>query len=119
MKNSDLSNLSICGSSNGIKKPSSVKNVKPCGSQILVEHLSAEDINESRIHLPNNASITDGAPQAYVLGMGPGVKPDVYGFNVGDRVLLQGNFVPVPTSGNSKRARGLVEPTAIKAVLEE
>lgn len=99
-----------------MKKTSKIVGVKPTLSLILVEHLTAADVNQSQLIVSDTADY--GAPQAYVLALGPTVSKEA-GIKVGDRVLLQGNYVPVPNFDRNERERGLVEMHNIKAVLEE
>jgi co-chaperonin GroES (HSP10) len=99
-----------------MKKTSKIVGVKPTLSLILVEHLTAADVNQSQLIVNENSDY--GAPQAYVLDLGPSV-PKGAGIKVGDRVLLQGNYVPVPNFDRNHRERGLVEMHNIKAILHE
>lgn len=94
-----------------------VVDVKPVGSQILVEMLSAKEASGSILELGDNADI--GAPQAYVLALGPSLKADEFGIRVGDRVVVAGNFTPIPPFGNNDRKKGVLEPHNVKAVLVE
>lgn len=103
-----------------------VKAVKPLGGQVLVEVFSEEEISTSQLILPDNAKNkgglgVGGAPQGRVLDIGPGLPQD-FGIKVGDRVLLQGSFVPLPKMSDNRdgdRERALVEPHTIKAILIE
>jgi co-chaperonin GroES (HSP10) len=109
-----------------VKQPQ-VKAVKPLGGQVLVEVYQEEEVSpESNIILPDISRNkgdrgVGGAPQGRVLDIGPGLPKD-FGIKVGDRVLLQGSFVPLPKLSDYRdgdRERALVEPHTIKAVLEE
>jgi co-chaperonin GroES (HSP10) len=109
-----------------IKQPA-VKAVKPLGGQVLVEVYQEEEVApESLIILPDSSRNrgdrgVGGAPQGRVLDIGPGLSKD-FGIKVGDRVLLQGNFVPLPKLSDHRdgdRERALVEPHTIKAILLE
>lgn len=103
-----------------------IKAVKPLGGQILVEIFTEDEVSESKLLLPDNAKNkgglgVGGAPQGRVLDIGPGLSSD-YGIKVGDRVLLQGSFVPLPKLSDRRdgdRERALVEPHTVKAVLLE
>lgn len=99
-----------------MKKTSKIVGVKPTLSLILVEKLRATDVANSVLIVNDDADY--GAPQGYVLALGPSV-PEGAGIKVGDRVLLQGNYVPVPNYDRSERERGLVEMHNIKAVFTE
>lgn len=110
-----------------VRRCPDIKAVKPLGGQILVEILLEEEVSpQSSIILPDSAknkgnANVGGAPQGYVLDIGPGLSP-AFGVKVGDRVLLQGAFVPLPKlsdNRNGSRERALVEPHTIKAILEE
>ena len=94
----------------------SIKGVKPVGTQVLVEKLSAQEITSSTILIDEDATMA-GAPQGYVKDLGPKV-PEDHGIKVGDRVVLTGNYTPVPDFGNG-RPLMLVDPHQIKAILEE
>jgi hypothetical protein len=93
-----------------------IVGVKPTGSQIMVEILTAQEALGTNMHVTDQAEV--GSPQAYITAFGPGLKEDV-GLKIGDRVLLQGTFVPVPKFDNNPRRRGLLEVHNVKAVLEE
>jgi hypothetical protein len=98
----------------------SIKDVSPCGSQVLVELLTAQEALGTILQIEADASIT-GAPQGYVIKKGPRVSED-WGFNIGDRVTLHGNYTPVSDSidrPNSHRPWILIDPNQIKAVLVE
>ncbi len=94
---------------------SSVKSVTPCGSQILIELLTVQEMMNTNLILNNSKQHAEY--QGFVLAHGPGVDPSVYGFGVGDRVLLSGSGVPVPQYDGSERDRILMEPHSVKAVL--
>jgi co-chaperonin GroES (HSP10) len=93
-----------------------IKKVHPFGSTILVEMLTSQEALGTKMSVPDTASV--GAPQAYILELGPRVDPTV-GVKVGDRVMLQGSYVPVANFDNSHRHKGIVEVHNIKAVIEE
>jgi hypothetical protein len=94
---------------------SSVTGCKPCSGQILLELLTVQEMMGTKLFLKN--SETHAEYQAYVLAMGPAVDARLYGFQVGDRVLLSGNGTPVPNYDNSERERILMDPYCVKAVL--
>ena len=98
----------------------SLKDVQPCGSQVLVELLTPQEVLGTKLIVEDSATIT-GAPQGYVVKLGPKVSED-WGFKTGDRVTLHGNFTPLPESidrRNSHRPWILIEPNQIKALLIE
>jgi co-chaperonin GroES (HSP10) len=95
-----------------------VKDIKPIGTQVLIETLTQQEILGTRIHLPEDEISKKQAPQGYVLDMGPKVQTD-WGFGVGDRVIVTGNYTPVPEFKRSHRSLILVDPHQIKAVLKE
>jgi len=103
-----------------VKKVPPLKDVNPCGSQVLVEVLTAQEALGTVLTLDADAAIT-GAPQGYVRKKGPRVSSD-WGFEVGDRVTLHGNYTPVTQQvcrENSHREWILVDPNQVKAVLVE
>jgi len=100
-----------------MKKVKSIVDVKPVMSQVLVEMLTAQEAMNTILTVKEDSDY--GAPQGYVLAMGPSAKPEEMGFKVGDRVVLQGSFVPLPNYDGHSRQRGVLEPHNIKAVLVE
>lgn len=94
-----------------------ITDVKPMGCTVLVEMLSPNELLGTKLYV-NEKSAVGSAPQAYVLALGSMLKEDC-GLKVGDRVLLQGIYVPVPEFGKSSRAKGVVELHGIKAILVE
>jgi len=108
-----------------------VSAITPCGSQILIELLTTKEILGTVLELPtklersnpNTHDSITGAPQGYILALGPKVPKDL-GFEVNDRVTLHGNYTPLPDSAslnkiNPHRPWILVEPQQIKAVFSE
>jgi len=114
-----------------------IVDFNPTGNNVLIELINNEELlPESSIELVGEAAseMTKdyGAPQAYVLAVGPTVKPEEWGFKVGDRVAFSDRMTPlppVPIKGDTpetldvhskpKRARGLIMPNGVKAVLFE
>lgn len=93
-----------------------IVDVQPFGSMVLVEHLNADEALGTRLAIREDADV--GSPQAYIVKFGPKVPVDS-GLNIGDRVMLQGTYVPVINYDNHNRKRGLVEIHNIKAILKE
>ena len=93
-----------------------VTGVKPCGAQILLELLTVQEMMGTKLFLKNHAQ-NHAEYQAYVVACGPTIDLGIYGFKIGDRVLLSGNGTPVPNFDNSERERILMDPFAVKAVL--
>jgi hypothetical protein len=93
-----------------------VTGAKPTGALLLVEILEAQEALGTRLSV-GKKSMGD-CPQAYILEMGPGVEKDKWGFEVGDRVLLQGNYNPLP-NWETGRDKAIVECHTVKAVLKE
>lgn len=91
-------------------------NCKPVGNFILIEHLTAQEAIGTKLLV--GAAKVD-VPQAVILDIGPNVELERFGFKVGDRVIVQGSFVPVPMYGGGERERGLVDPHAIKGIVIE
>ena len=94
-----------------------VTGIEPCGSQILIEVLTAKELIGTTIEIGDTKA--DGPPQAYIRKLGPLANLQEWGFAVGDRIIVSGKYTPVPECENSSRALGLVEPHMIKAVLTE
>jgi hypothetical protein len=100
----------------------SIKDVKPVGTQILIELLTPNELLNTSLHLGSDdgkAVSIDGAPQAYVLKVGPKVDP-AWGISEGDRVVVSGSHTPLPEAASKNgRMVGCVEPHAVKAILIE
>ena len=94
-----------------------VSRARPVGSSILVEMLTDQEMTSATIHITNNDG-DKNAPQGYVLEVGPNLDVKA-GISKGMRVLLQGNYVPVPNWNKNHRNKGVVEIHNIKAILEE
>lgn len=100
-----------------MNKVGTITGVKATGSLILVEMLTADEVTGT--HLLISKKTDYGTPQGYILDIGPAVDSEKLGFKVGDRVLVQGNYVPVPEMPNHTRKMGIVDIYNIKAVLNE
>lgn len=99
-----------------------VTKCKPCGSQVLLELLTLQEMMgiESQLVMPNSSNAPKpkgGEYQAIVLDVGPSVVTDNWGFKVGDRVILSGTGVPAPDFNNSGKDKILMEPHCVKGVL--
>jgi co-chaperonin GroES (HSP10) len=95
-----------------------IKSVRPVGSQVLVERLTAQEQMGTTLQIMSGTN-PEGAPQGYVLAWGLKVEDD-WGFEVGDRVVLTGKYTPLPeVPGTNGRELILVEPHQVKAVLLE
>lgn len=100
-----------------ISSVGSVKKVNPCGSQILVEILTPQELMNTNLKLSENTDLKLPL-QGYIKAVGPAHKSD-WGFDVGNRVLISGSGVMTPNIDGSHRDTFLMEPSAIKAVLAE
>jgi co-chaperonin GroES (HSP10) len=87
--------------------------VEPVGNQVLIERFFESELVKSNLAL---AGSNKPSNQAVVLAIGPLVNKDL-NIKVGNRVLLQGTFVPVPNDDPEAREKNLVLPDMIKAVL--
>lgn len=95
-----------------------VVGCKPCGNQVLIELLTAQEMANTSLIIGSNTKKVGAEYQAIILGIGPQVNTETYGFNVGDRVVISGNAVPAPDYGpENDREKVIVDPYAIKAVL--
>lgn len=100
------------------KRTPSIKAIRPFGSTVLIEILNPDEVLGTSLYI-NKETKVGSAPQAYVVALGSKLDPDV-GLKPGDRVLVQGTFIPVDNVGdNPKRSWGIVEMHNIKAILEE
>lgn len=92
-----------------------VKDVRAIGSTVLIEMLSSEEAAGSVL------ATTGKSQQGRIIDIGPSLETDKWGFKIGQRVLLQGTFVPVPKFANSDDQRELVvvDPHMIKCSFVE
>lgn len=104
-------------SASGVSLTPRVTGIVPCGSQILVEVLTAQD--KMCTNLVVGSEVEVGAPQGWVRSIGPSVKLEGWGFKIGDRVMLNGTGPICPKFNESGRDWVLLEPHSIKAVLTE
>lgn len=100
------------------KKVRQVTGAKATGTFILVEKLTEAECENTPIILPNGEQ-TKNSNQAYVVDIGPALEKDKWGLSVGNRVLLQGSFVPVPAKSPGGRELAIVTPHDVKCVLVE
>jgi co-chaperonin GroES (HSP10) len=114
---SESKNLTIALPEKSRKASPKVAGIRPLGSSILIEILNENEAIGTNLHVTKGTQV--GAPQAYVLDFGPGVKVDECGVKVGDRVVVQGTFVPMPNYDKNDRVRGIVEMHNLKCVLVE
>ncbi len=95
-----------------------ITGVKPCGSQVLVEVLTVQELANTPITISEKTDLKVPL-QGYVRATGPGYKGDEWGFKIGDRVLISGGGVMAPNYDECHRDRFFMEPHAIKSVLSE
>lgn len=109
------------------KKVPTVQKVTPTGARVLVEVITADELNSTSLELPEGAAIDD-VPQGYIMAISSQIKEP--GFAVGDRVILDhsilsGSFTPTPERDLNNKRKNIhrplimVEQHQIKAVLEE
>lgn len=82
------------------------KEAKATGTNVLVELLSAGEAFGSSFIVPNESKLP--ALQGIVLDIGPQIKPEDFNFKVGDRVVLFGDYVPIPREKTDTNERKLV-----------
>ncbi len=97
------------------KKIKKIKKIVPVGSLVLVERLKNSDVHPSSILSANS---DEHSNQAIVIDIGPMFNAEKYGIKIGDRVVLQGQFVPFSMDDEHKEFN-LVLPDMIKAILIE
>ena len=100
---------------NALAAVPSIKNIVPFGRGVLVEMLTAQEALGTSLVVQDDVQL--GAPQGYILAIGPDATH--FSIKVGDRVLLQGTFVPIPEYDDGHRPKGIVDPGNIKAIIEE
>lgn len=92
----------------------SIIDVQPVGNYVLVEKLTPQESLNTNLLIATDDKAS--APQAIVLAIGPLVNPN-YGIKVGQRVLIQGSYVPAPNFNNNGREKHVLLPDMIKAIL--
>lgn len=97
--------------------PSLIQAIHPFGSTVLVEMLTKQESVGTKLWIREDSDV--GAEQGYVLELGPSLKPEECRLKVGDRVILQGTYVPIMNYDQHPRKRGIVELHNIKAIIEE
>jgi co-chaperonin GroES (HSP10) len=95
-----------------------ITDVKPCGTQVLIELLTQQELANTIITLSEKTDLKVPL-QGYIRAVGPNFKSQDWGFQVGDRVLISGNGVIAPKYDSCHRDRFLMEPYAVKSVLSE
>ena len=95
-----------------------VKDVKPCGSQVLVEVFTPQELLSGVIQVTEKTDLKEPL-QGIIRAVGPNFQTQHYGFDVGDRVLISGTGVMAPNYDESERDRFLMDPHSIKCVLTE
>jgi hypothetical protein len=95
-----------------------ISGVKPTGSQILVEILTANELMGTSLAITDKMDLKVPL-QGYVRAVGPSFNSENWGYNVGDRVLISGSGVMAPNYDSSVRDRFFMEPTSVKSVLIE
>lgn len=92
--------------------------VKPAGSKILVECLKPDEVMGTKLYVREDTKL-DGAPQAYIVELGPSVAEDS-GLAVGQRVYWTGNGTPVQDPrAQHGRVRALLEIHNVIAIIED
>jgi len=99
-------------------KSPKVVDLKPVGSQVLVELLTTQELANTTIAISEAVDLKVTL-QGYVRAIGPGCKYEDWGFKVGDRVLISGGGVIAPNYDGTHRDRFIMEPYTIKSVLIE
>lgn len=91
-----------------------ITSVKTGGYAILVEMLTQQEALCTDLAL----NVNNESQQAYIKHIGPLVDEKA-GYKVGQRVVLQGSYVPVPNPSKSDKKWGVVDMHNIRAILEE
>jgi hypothetical protein len=108
----------IVGGDYSKKSARVVSGARATGTFMLVEKLTEAECENTPIILPHGEQAKN-SNQAYIVDIGPALEKDKWGVEIGDRVLLQGSFVPVPVKSAGGRELAIVTPHDVKAVLIE
>lgn len=97
----------------------SITAVHPTASRVLIEIIELRELIKTELHLPEGMTADDGAPQAYIIELGPNVPKDSC-YTVGQRIYWEGKGTPVQDPRCKKnRIRALLEFSNIKAIIDE
>jgi co-chaperonin GroES (HSP10) len=97
-----------------------VVECKPVGSQVMVEHLTDQEMLGTKLAIVGKGKNKSAdVQQSYVVAVGPNFKEETWGFKVGDRVMVVGSYNPVPVRSVNDRELGIVEPHNVRGVLIE
>lgn len=95
-----------------------VEAVHPYGSKILVSILRADELMGGNLIVSEKTQM-DGAPQAYIIEIGPSVPKDS-GLEVGQRIYWTGRGTEVKDPREDKgRVRAMLEISNVLAILDE
>lgn len=111
----DISDVPLIG---GFKPVPKITNLKPAGSQLLVETLTLQELANTPISISDKTDLKVPM-QGYIRAHGPLARMEEWGLKIGDRVIISGGGVLAPNYDDCERDRYLMEPTAIKCVLIE
>lgn len=100
-----------------VKALPKISAVHPYGSKILVEILRADEILGTKLAGVENTTL-DGAPQAYIIELGPNVPKDA-GLKVGQRIYWTGKGTSVSDPRQKDRMRAMLEINNILGILDE
>lgn len=108
------SELTIVGASSVPK----VVGVKPCGSQVMIEFLTTQELLGTTLTVGDKLDLKMPM-QGYVRATGPNFRAADWGFDIGDRVTVSGTGIHVPNYDGIHRDRFLMEPHAVKGIIVE
>jgi hypothetical protein len=98
-----------------MKKVRKINGASATGSYVIVEMLTAQEAMGTQFYV---GEASQDAPQAIVLDVGPQVEQDKWNIHIGDRVVCQGKYTPLPQFREGRKM-GVLMPSDIKAVLTE
>jgi co-chaperonin GroES (HSP10) len=98
------------------KRAGAITGIKAAGTFVVVAMLTPEESFGTVLTLSEK---TKAPPQGYIIDIGPSLDSEKWGIKKGDRVLLQGTYVPVPGHQDNGRELGIVQPHDIKCILLE
>jgi len=96
-----------------------IVDVIPHQTGVLFELLDPRETATHNLIVPDNQKENKEPPQAIILKLGASIDETTTEFKVGARVILVGNYIPLPQFAGASRKRGICDFINLKCVLVE
>ena len=96
-----------------------VTEARAVGNMVLFEEIGEAELLGTTIELVTDKNSKQQVPhEAFILDIGPMVDKEKYGYDIGDRVVVNGAFSEMPkATWKNGRKIGSIDPGGIKAKL--